>query len=1018
MGSGSHSVIAWLAVQLGTYQCEKPEVPSEVALTKAIRMLKLLIKHGLDPNKINPGWTSTAHPLHMALHYSNSAEIVELLLKAGADPQAINCSSGLTALEIAKNKGDCGGAAQFKVLNEWYNDRKGILFSTCEKRLKVFDKNFLKYKMAHPTNIIFSHASFLLSNRQPPIVYPSLEKWSRVASKLGNTAPILHEAIRNSIQDIHTQKQSLNTLCLDLRVIDKILPVLKHNEVRQIFIHEAENILKTHRHQMELAQEYIGKAVPAFTSTLNKATQKLTETIGNLSSEKNPAITALSSLLAMSKDFGISDIQEVSEVFLNKVIKIPDVVKDLNDRILEAQNLLQGLKKNPVSMLEIFKATAMVDQFIAEKKKYLAGISHTFADINQGVELLGTLVGMSGNSKLAQQVVAVAQAGINIANTLTNFGSIAAASGPLAPYVMIGGAVFSIFESFGLFGGGPSKEKEMLMQISQQISELGQHIDKRFDRVELMLSTIHQEMHQRFDRIHEDMNKHFEMIQGMLNQSYTDMMSSFKALNEQQRSTQEKLNIVHEATKRIEDQLHQGFEALYTRKYQGKRDKYWIYRRNFPNDPIKDKKLKMNYYSPFLAWTTIDVKNPLVAENGQLKKLDVFCDDIAKRGWESSINAIAAYIKQEIALTIPIPLANSIVWSEGACNFMRFVDTSHELILTPEQEEGINEMIRVGQDISDFIFALRSSEKLFISLCEQYRVAARAVIAALKGHDNIGNIGRDISMLGSPLASTLKDFNTVHNLLVIMVEVAFNQELNEDEAFNNHIRVFLWSKADFEHYMESIDSPQIKEFMILAMERNALTAIDNLENLLLEKVLDTKHNQHVCYPLVDNVLKELKAFSAFYFSETYLQLPIIEAEQHYAPSLHEKEKPEKEKEREPDSAKKHNRNRLFSQFHPENIFVEAELQANLNNSSVVIIFDNLNEAKRCRELLRDKWGIVDKNNTNQPRKISILDDSSFAIRLSANEYDNVAGQGKYDELVKNQNNGEVTTDIKNRIVNN
>ncbi len=85
---------------------------------------------------------------------------------------------------------------------------------------------------------------------------------------------------------------------------------------------------------------------------------------------------------------------------------------------------------------------------------------------------------------------------VTIVSTIAKWGTIAAASGPLAPFTAIAGAVLTIFS---LFGGssGPSAEQ----QIMEQINKLSEHMDARFDRVEGMLERIHQQMHARFDRI-------------------------------------------------------------------------------------------------------------------------------------------------------------------------------------------------------------------------------------------------------------------------------------------------------------------------------------------------------------------------------------------------------------------------------------------------------------------------------------------------------------------------------------
>lgn len=55
----------------------------------AIEIIKSLIKHGIDPNKIDHRKFANAHPLHFAISLFRPA-IVELLLEAGANPYALS----------------------------------------------------------------------------------------------------------------------------------------------------------------------------------------------------------------------------------------------------------------------------------------------------------------------------------------------------------------------------------------------------------------------------------------------------------------------------------------------------------------------------------------------------------------------------------------------------------------------------------------------------------------------------------------------------------------------------------------------------------------------------------------------------------------------------------------------------------------------------------------------------------------------------------------------------------------
>lgn len=841
-------------------------------------VVEILLKHSLlNATDIINATGDSGTALHLAAYYGRE-KVIKLLLTYGVD-QTIVDRDRRNPQQLAEivNKEEINAKRIYERASNAYERLKPYEF---KKFLKLFNKQFVNYKLEkiknNPNGLESFPALKATEDKQILSNYPSVQKWKEIASQVPELTTFIREAFKSSVIEAHDKGIVVDQVKLDIQIINKIFTAsIEHAQLIKVSPHIA-TLLKGHHSQSEkILSNLTGINNNNFIKQIQVFNEKLEGTISFLKTlpsmkslpERAEIFSEINTVMSGFSNIQLQEVQSIATSLFKNITNIPVTFKELNGEIFNLHEKLVNIQNNTIlSKLDVFNVKSKLQTLLVQREDQIVKHNSSLNNIGQGIEFLGALINIGGKPELGNTIVAIGQAGVSIASTIIGFSSIAAASGPLAPYVLIGGAVFTLFKSLGLFGNnGPNKEQQMLQQISQQICQLGQHLDKRFDRIELMLGTIHKEMHQRFDII----DNHLNIIENTINKFYHDTMQEFKAVGNGLKDINVACTIINSKLDMINRNLQQGFQNLYQQGYLNSKNTFLTDRQNnpYPNNKIKNPE---KYYNKFYVWITTGSNNPQVAgdinSNYTIKEI---CQEINNSGLEKNINLLANYARRN-GITIPTTqLANPSIFSEGVQTFMHFIDVTPELSIDHmAHQQNIDSIIAIGNEINSFIVKIKTNGDFFHHLCDEYKKSVLNAIGIFNFHPLNAPINQDIR-------NSLTDVEEKRQLLYIYLSLTFSKEILEDSNLNSYLNTKIWDKSDFGYYMNFIHTNKSKEFTTLAINENAIKAIDDLEDLLLEKVLLAQKNKKANYELIDKVIEGLEAFKNIYFSEQHFQVPQI-----------------------------------------------------------------------------------------------------------------------------------------------
>lgn len=382
-------------------------------------------------------------------------------------------------------------------------------------------------------------------------------------------------------------------------------------------------------------------------------------------------------------------------------------------------------------------------------------LEKTLNTVRAGFQALGIVAKIAGDSKLANDIIAVGEAGITIAQSVATLIAGSAAGGPAAPVIAIVGAVFMLVSN--LFGGGQQRDDMILKAIDR----LSKHIDDRFDRVELMIQKsvefLAEHIDRRINALGNHLDKRFDRIEETLNYMYKNLLLEFRRVHEDDRayqrdqfdSIQRKLEGIKQSIDYLHTDLAQGFVNLYEQTYRDQRDHALT---DIARDEISARKHRQ-YYQTMTRWARENVKSDILAGNDQ-------SDDLVPRILASGISPYINKIRSkavELGVQDHGRLVNPAAWADSVRTLIQY------FAITPELFEHINPRNVIVRDIQaitaeglrvrEFIAAVQTNYPLFETLIKNYKDALLAVLAkayqlCIK-HDNaanpIGTASRDLA---------------------------------------------------------------------------------------------------------------------------------------------------------------------------------------------------------------------------------------------------------------------------------
>jgi len=191
---------------------------------------------------------------------------------------------------------------------------------------------------------------------------------------------------------------------------------------------------------------------------------------------------------------------------------------DATDQQLDAiQDTLQSVQQQQTELNNSFTAY-VADQEAKERAQALAAAAaaeheQVLAGLNASVQLIASIVGGDEGRYISTLGHAAIQIGETISQWTTAVSKLADLANPvnfLNTVSMVMSVVSVVSEVVAMLGPPPPPTIEeqtfaAVQQLQQQVAQLGQHIDSRFDRLDAALNTVYTTMSTGFSTLHRDL---------------------------------------------------------------------------------------------------------------------------------------------------------------------------------------------------------------------------------------------------------------------------------------------------------------------------------------------------------------------------------------------------------------------------------------------------------------------------------------------------------------------------------
>lgn len=780
--------------------------------------IKLLLEKNALVN--HPGLGNRT-PLHIACYqefgnltlfqtfyrYRPIGKHIVLLLASQADP-LLRTQEGKNAIQLANEK-------NINLLH-WLMDAS---FTNMEDLPHISGK---KHSTPFPTyrELTTSLNQSPFNNQQS--VHSVLNSWERPLALLESDQQIAMQAIIvNTLVTTTQHCHALPKIAFDLQLIANIGAYLPQASLSTDMVTPlSQHIQDTLAHYGNLANKFsdLTQLFDGTTATQVTSLQQQFTHIGEAFSTGN-----FFNIPQQMQDV-LGSIQEISKL-PNKAIDLTNqLLGQLNNQVQSAPDVIP--KGSPLSLQSI-------DGY------------------NQCFEFVGMIVGLGGNTKLASQIVTIGKSAVSMVSTILNFTTIAAASGPLFPFVAIGGALSSLLGA--IFGGGPSAEQQMLEQISQQIGKLAEHLDQRFDRLEGIINS-------RFARVEEIINKRFDRVEDMLKSLHKQISLQFKEALQQLADIKHLLYLTNERIKELEHKLDARFRELKEDNYtyvlgriKGLSSQYYTNPAGMSNEAA-------SYATDLVIWSTRFARGAMLSGDRCITSLTKLWEGINQDGIVYHINAMASYAASlNVGIQSPAkPLANPWFWANTIKAYQALLKTP-QLVITWDCQKHFDRMSKPGHALQQFILAVKRNKRLFEILAENYQQSLQNAIDIFQQDD--------IKIDSPAMVLALEQIDVTLGIWSSFLYLAFNKHFQQANLANPSTQLTLWSKADFIRYLRT-DSPLIigdnRKLMLAGIKEHAF---DLFRQTVVQQQDLFKNDEGHIYELVDHTLKELTALKRVFIPQ-------------------------------------------------------------------------------------------------------------------------------------------------------
>lgn len=369
----------------------------------------------------------------------------------------------------------------------------------------------------------------------------------------------------------------------------------------------------------------------------------------------------------------------------------------------------------------------------SQLKRESNSLANKLEGVRAGFQAASVIAGLFGESKLANDIIAVGEASVTIVASVATLIAGSAAGGPAMPIIAIVGAIGMLASR--IFGGGTEKREDMILK---SINQLSKHIDQRFDRIEAMIQKSVEYLAEHIDKrlmaLGNHLDQRFDRVEETLKYMYIEMLTQFKKMHTQHADDFVALQINIQGIRQAIDYLHtdlsQGMQALYTQRYRDKKDRAL-------RPMARDQITAGQHYACYQSITTCaktDAKSGVLSGSDNANNV---VDRVSAEGVNSNINKIRSRAMQLTSGTphnIPDTgrLVNPAIWADGVRTLMAYFAMTPKLyeIITP-QNVILNDLRAIkeeGKRVNHFLNSVQKNYYLFGQLVENYRTALRGVL--------------------------------------------------------------------------------------------------------------------------------------------------------------------------------------------------------------------------------------------------------------------------------------------------
>lgn len=422
------------------------------------------------------------------------------------------------------------------------------------------------------------------------------------------------------------------------------------------------------------------------------------------------------------------DLQYMTDYLFNQAMQVSTQGVEHSQEIMQLQAEFQAAKDDPQkTRFERIRQKRELEAAVAAEQARQFKLERGFNIAHDAVTLAGSFVGLLGKAvgfdpRPIQKAVAVGHAAITMGHAALQIFRVcasSAAAGPLAPFVAFMGAASSIV---GIF----TPQEDPQQRLQEMVSQLGQHLDKRFDRVEELLGVMDQRSHRRFDalgqmltQMHAQQHLRFDRLEQMLNQNQRVLLH-ISHVGDQIWALLRRME--QEGLQRDINGYHAHFAGLVTL--------HETYRQT---NGVISAQGWIELYANFLTWTQHTAMQNSVTGGA----LDLSRDRAGNQehylarlqlGVDYNIRLLLQEVFPEQVETLP----NPFMWAKGSWYILSTLMHVPPFLGPEKHRQDLEHLMTQGKALQTCIRDLRQNDGFFTRLFQDYRQAVTELLAQIR----------------------------------------------------------------------------------------------------------------------------------------------------------------------------------------------------------------------------------------------------------------------------------------------